>query len=259
LMMIRLKSPNDNVEAKQQLASLLAGYFPADDVEINRELCRLLVACDAQDVVPKTMALIESAGTQEEQIHYVMCLRSAKIGWTPELQRKFLEWFVKSAVFQGGRSFAGYLKNARNEFLSTLSDSEKVALKDLIEVEMTEQDPYAELKARPLVKKWTVEELLPVVEVADLSQRDLENGKRIFAMAQCYKCHQFNGSGGIVGPDLTGLSRRYTTQYLLETLIDPNKEISSQYQATLFELEDGRMVTGRVANLNNNRYMVQEV
>lgn len=77
-------------------------------------------------------------------------------------------------------------------------------------------------------------------------------------MAQCYKCHQFAGSGGIVGPDLTGLSRRYTNQYLLETLIDPNKEISSQYQATLFELEDGRMITGRVANLNNNKYMVQE-
>lgn len=258
LMMIRLKSPGDNAEAKQRLASLLTEHYPASDVEINRELCRLLVACDAAEVVPQTMALIDSAGTQEEQIHYVMCLRSAKNGWTPELQRQFLEWFVKSAVFQGGRSFAGYLKNARTEFLSTLSDSEKIALNDLIEIEMTEQDPYAELKARPVVKKWTVEELLPVVEATDLSQRDLENGKRIFAMAQCYKCHQFNGSGGIVGPDLTGLSRRYTTQYLLETLIDPNKEISSQYQATLFELEDGRMITGRVANLNNNRYMVQE-
>ena len=258
LLLMRLNGGDDNAAAKQRLAEKFTALYPADSVEINRELCRLLVACEADDVVAKTMDLIDSAGTQEEQIHYVMCLRAAKPGWTPALQRRFLEWFVKSAVFQGGRSFAGYLKNARDEFLATLSDSEKAALKDLIEMEMSEQDPYAELKSRPLVKNWQVDELLPVVDATDFSQRNLENGKRIFSMAQCYKCHQFAGSGGIVGPDLTGLSRRYTNQYLLETLIDPNKEISSQYQATLFELEDGRMITGRVANLNNNKYMVQE-
>ena len=85
----------------------------------------------------------------------------------------------------------------------------------------------------------------------------MERGERVFAEAQCFKCHRFNGAGGIIGPDLTGLSRRYNNQYLLEALIDPNKEISDQYQATVFMLDDGRMVTGRVANLNHNTYMVQ--
>ncbi len=87
--------------------------------------------------------------------------------------------------------------------------------------------------------------------------RDIDNGREVFTAAQCYKCHQFNGNGGIVGPDLTGLFRRYSPEYLLETLIDPDKEISSQYQATVFEMEDGRIVVGRVANLNGNDYLVQ--
>ena len=56
---------------------------------------------------------------------------------------------------------------------------------------------------------------------------------------------------------MTGLSRRYTDEYVLETLIEPHKQISDQYQATVFEMEDGRLVVGRVANLNNDNYMVQ--
>ena len=44
----------------------------------------------------------------------------------------------------------------------------------------------------------------------------------------------------------------------METLIDPDKEISDQYQATLFELDNGKMVSGRVANLSNDTYMIQE-
>ena len=251
---------NEDVKpATQELfRGLFEEHYPADSVAMNHELCRLLVASDSPSTISKTLDLIDNAVTQEEQIVYVMCLRKANNGWTNPLRERYLNWFVKSAVFQGGKSFAGYLKNARNEFVASLSGEEKTELAAVIEVEMVEQDPYAELKSREVVKQWKVADLLPAVEGADLSTRDLANGKRIFATAQCYKCHQFAGSGGIVGPDLTGLSRRFTNQYLLETLIDPNKEISSQYQATRFELENGRMITGRVANLSRENYMIQE-
>ena len=248
----------DLSEAHAAIAKKFSASYPNQSILLNRELCRLLVRVNEEQVIPKTLQLLADAGTQEEQIHYVMCLRVAKQGWTTEYQRQYLEWFVKSAVFQGGKSFAGYLTNAREQFVAGLPDEDKVVLADVIEAEMTEQDPYAELNARPIVKKWTVQELLPELKKVDLDSRDLQNGKKIFAQAQCYKCHQFAGSGGIVGPDLTILSRRYTKEYLLETLIDPDKEISDQYQATLFELDNGKMVSGRVANLSNDTYMIQE-
>ena len=44
---------------------------------------------------------------------------------------------------------------------------------------------------------------------------------------------------------------------LLTAIIDPNKEISDQYEATIFQMEDGQLITGRVANLNGDEYWVQ--
>ncbi len=118
-------------------------------------------------------------------------------------------------------------------------------------------DPYADLKSRPFVKKWTLDGLLPM-EDDELKGRDIENGKKIFAVATCYKCHRISGQGGIVGPDLTPAGHRFSTKDLLETIVDPNKEISDQYGATIFMLADGRTITGRVANLNGDQYMVQQ-
>ena len=68
---------------------------------------------------------------------------------------------------------------------------------------------------------------------------------------------EFNGGIYDDGPDLTVVGRRFNKRDLLETIVDPNKSISDQYQATEFELVDGRLVTGRVVNLNGNTYMVQ--
>ena len=80
----------------------------------------------------------------------------------------------------------------------------------------------------------------------------------MFALTQCNRCHIIAGEGGIVGPDLTSVGRRFSASDLLESILDPNKEISDQYQATVFQLDDGRIVSGRIANLSGNRYMIQE-
>ena len=64
--------------------------------------------------------------------------------------------------------------------------------------------------------------------------------------------------GGFVGPQLTNAGRRFSVTDLLETILDPNKEVSDQYQATVFQLEDGRVVTGRIANRVDERYKVME-
>ena len=138
-----------------------------------------------------------------------------------------------------------------------MSPEEQAGLADLLAKKPTPIDPYADLKARTFVKKWGVEDLLQG-EPVNFSQADVENGKQIFAAAQCFKCHRVQGQGGIVGPDLTNAGRRYNTRDLLETLIDPSKEVSDQYQATIFQMVDGRTVSGRVVNLNGRNYMVQE-
>ena len=138
-----------------------------------------------------------------------------------------------------------------------IRDGYKSDLAAILDKKVEKKDPYADLKARPHVKKWTLDDLLPIEE-SEFVNRDLANGKKMFALASCYKCHRISGQGGIVGPDLTPAGHRFSTKDLLETIVDPNKEISDQYEATIFQMEDGTTITGRVANLNGDQYWIQK-
>lgn len=243
--------------SRQQIAKLQS-HFPADSEQLNRELARLLAGINEAGVVSKTLELLNNAKTQEEKIHYAITLHSVTEGWTPELRSSYFKWFVEAANLQGGNSFGGYLNNIKQAAVEKLSDAEKESLASVLNQKPDNKDPYAELKKRPVVKEWKLDDLLPVKDT-ELANRDLENGRRMFSVAQCYKCHRLDRSGGIVGPDLTNAGRRWNARDLLETIIDPSKEVSDQYQATVFQLTNGDLITGRIANFQRgDRYMVQE-
>ena len=59
-----------------------------------------------------------------------------------------------------------------------------------------------------------------------------------------------------MGPDLTGIGGRFSPRDLLESIIEPSKEISDQYQSVLVTRKDGETVTGRIANLNEETLML---
>ena len=54
-----------------------------------------------------------------------------------------------------------------------------------------------------------------------------------------------SNEGGAIGPDLTSLAGRFSVRDLLESLLQPSKEISDQYRAIIAEMDDGQVVTGR--------------
>jgi putative heme-binding domain-containing protein len=73
---------------------------------------------------------------------------------------------------------------------------------------------------------------------------DLSLGRAIYART-CGQCHTLFGTGGKVGPDITG-SNRANVDYLLENILDPSAVIPKEYAATVLELKSGRFVTGIV-------------
>jgi putative membrane-bound dehydrogenase-like protein len=73
---------------------------------------------------------------------------------------------------------------------------------------------------------------------------DLALGRAVFAKT-CQQCHTLYGSGGKVGPDITG-SNRANLDYLLENILDPSAVIPNEYKATVLTLQNGRVVTGIV-------------
>lgn len=240
---------------REAVLNRLDGKFPAATPNLNRELSSLLIYLEAPRVTARCLQLMAKAGTQEEAIHYAFSLRSLRSGWTHEQRRAYFSWFNDTGKFRGGHSFSGFLANAKKEAIDTLDEQEKTALAAVLQSPTTATDPDQEVKARAVVREWTMGELAAGIDES-LRRRNFQHGREMFAAAACFKCHRFAGEGGIIGPDLTGVGKRFDNRYLLESLIEPSKTISDQYQATIFLTRDGRTIVGKVANLGGDNLMV---
>src|SRR4029077_4372348 len=108
---------------------------------------------------------------------------------------------------------------------------------------------------RRVVKNWTLDALGPMGE-RGLKGRDYDRGRTLFAAGKCFACHRFNDEGGGLGPDLSGVAGRFSNRDLLESIVLPNKAISDQYEAVTIANTTGRVVTGRIVNLSNDRLMI---
>ena len=77
-----------------------------------------------------------------------------------------------------------------------------------------------------------------------LARADLSHGRAVFDRV-CASCHKLYGSGGEVGPDLTGTGRD-NLDYLLENLIDPGASVSADFRMVVVAMNDGRVLNGLV-------------
>ena len=55
---------------------------------------------------------------------------------------------------------------------------------------------------------------------------------------------------------MTGVAGRFSTRDLLESIIVPSKTISDQYESVTVATADGRVITGRIVNLNGDNLMI---
>jgi putative heme-binding domain-containing protein len=256
LIFIRLDKPAE--ETRQALFEKFDALFPARRPEADALLAHLLIYLEAPSAAAKTVAALEAAPTQEQQIDLAVALRTLKSGWTPELRERYFRWFTHAESYRGGNTFASSLRRAKNDALALLSDSEKTALQAVLEAPSQRKSPRDLLAARPIVKQWTLDELVPVVEQGLKGGRSFERGRQLYSAVACSACHRFVNEGGSVGPDLTGVVGRYSVHDLLESIVDPSKVISDQYQAIIIHTADGRVISGRIGNLSGANVNVVE-
>jgi quinoprotein glucose dehydrogenase len=83
-----------------------------------------------------------------------------------------------------------------------------------------------------------------------LTGGDAERGRELFynhTGAQCVRCHKVKDAGGVAGPDLTDVAKRYpekTRDFLLESLVLPSAKIAPGFGTVTVSLDDGRVLTG---------------
>ena len=270
--------------------------YPSDNEYLNRELSQLLIYLEAPEVVSKTLALLDKARTQEEQIHYIFYLRNLQNGWTLEQRKHYFEWFrylqkegkdeisfhgggayhvwadqAKAAEshpaelvhwfreagrdYGDGASYTKYLKNIRKDAVAALSEQERLALGSLA-IEGSGWVAYQPTKDRHFVKEWKMSDLesaLPQVSHG----RNFESGKAAYNDAQCFMCHRLGNDGGSIGPELTAASSKYSRREILESILEPSKVISEQYQSYTVLQKDGDGATGRIVDETEDKIVVQ--
>ncbi len=245
---------NPSGSAMNELVAKLDPAFPADTFELNWLLCETLAYLQAPNTASKGMALIAGAESQEPQMQYARSLRMLKTGWTPELRRQQLEWFLKAANYRGGASFSKFIESIRNDSLATFTDAEKqlhAALIDKAPEQKTAFENLGEMFVGRTPTNWTLEELSKATDTG-LKNRDFENGRKMFSAAACFACHRFGNAGGMTGPDLTGSGGRYSPHDLLDQIINPSKEINEQFAPIVVTKTDGETISGVVVNLNGD-------
>ncbi len=88
-----------------------------------------------------------------------------------------------------------------------------------------------------------------------LTQANMSSGRVVFE-GLCAKCHRLYGEGSSIGPDLTG-SNRSNLDYLLQNIIDPSAIVSADYRMSVLQMDDGRVLSGIVAEQTDKTLTLQ--
>lgn len=151
-------------------------------------------------------------------------------------------------------------------FLASIIESRQVKKED-VPLQIIRQfkllaDPNTNLK---------LDQIWPEVQIASADQKKAEIqriksaleagvgqvGKGTIIYDQiCRSCHQLNGEGGAIGPDLSGYDRQNLVEMALN-IVDPNAYIREGYVNYQFKMKDGQTILGTIQNQTENQYLVQ--
>ena len=237
---------------RERCLDALDPLLPMDDFEFDRQLVELLVALEAPDLPVRVVDLLFSDPEPAHQLAHAMSIRNHEDDWDADTVEGMMSWTSNASELHGGHSLRGFVNVAREDLVQSIDPDLLVGYRRDTGVAAIPVDPELELGRIPeKVRTWSVAALAPRLDEVG-GARDLERGARVYRGTLCIQCHRFDGEGGSTGPDLTGVSGRYSREDLLRSLIEPSHSISDQYGQTAVNRTDGSRVVGRVVGLSED-------
>ena len=139
--------------------------------------------------------------------------------------------------------------------LMLLSAVNEAQLADDVQLEvLSAAHRHADVQVRDLYERFLPEEKRPqrlgqVINPDQILQLrgNAERGRQLFVSAagvQCRNCHRLGQVGKKLGPDLSRPEKKRSRRELLESILQPSKDIDPRYVAQLVETNDGRVAVG---------------
>ena len=243
-----------------EIRDAVEAIVPTGERDADHLGIELLVALKSPRALGKGFALARSATTQEERLHYLFTLRHVQVGWTLEQRREWIELTgLEMRRATGAHHLAVSFRYAVADFSSGLSPEERTAL----ETALANLNPAAAAApgiaapvARAFVREWTMDSAVPLLAGIGDAKRDVARGKSLF-QTSCAVCHRFGAEGGAIGPDLTGISRRFDRRTILESVIEPWRVVADPYRYASATLTGGEIIAGRVLAENEKGLQVE--
>jgi putative heme-binding domain-containing protein len=116
---------------------------------------------------------------------------------------------------------------------------------------------WGKVNESPAAAKATMDRFKKAFREKPLWAYDAKHGKEVFVRV-CSVCHQMNGSGGKLGPDLSG-SWSNGVDYFIENIVDPNAVIGPDFQLNLITLKDGTVLSGMISDETDTALEVRSI
>ena len=237
-----------------------------------------------------------AAPTQEEQVHYILHLRTLTNGWTLDQRKQYFNWLTTheqhnlptAPVDQGGinsgwpaldatrhpakvlqwfkdadrdysdgASFPKFLAGFRQDAMGSLNAQESAALTPLLNSQLATAPHPARRAPRRFVKEWKMADVEPLLDQAGHGRNFRTGPGSLHRIGAMHRLSS-NGRLGRRGGDRNWapFPAGYSRHDILESILLPSMVVSDQYQNTTFTRKDGEDITGRIAEEDDRKVVL---
>ncbi len=236
-------------DAKASAAQLATLRSAAADAAQRREILQGFARDGYAPAVPAVIALLDDAAFRKDALRAAAAFDDRKL--PDEILRRYAAWptadkaeaiLTLSSRREGAEKLLAALRQkkipkaevsafAARQLQRVLGPGFRDFWGPIAQLDEAKQADMAALKRRLTD---------PVLAAANLGK-----GRGVFERT-CAACHTLYGSGGKIGPDLTG-SNRANLDYILTEIINPSEVMQEGYHLTTITTRDGRTLAGNVA------------
>ena len=278
-------APRPETIAAEALRPLIVDAFTSSDA-VRQEAANAAVALGLKEVGPKLYDLLadtkQPPAFRAQMLRALAALKDTQLNKAMELaladgqplvrsegRRVLARSQPKEALAQMEKVLAGgdvVEQQGAFRILGEMkvSDAEPLLLKSLTALLDGKLAPEAQLDLLEAAGKFKAREIKDQLAKFEASRSktdhlanyresllggDADSGRKVFmykAEVSCLRCHKIKGEGGEVGPDLSGIGARQKRDYILESIVDPNKQIAKGFESVIITLTNGRTVVGIV-------------
>ncbi|HEY2826337.1 MAG TPA: HEAT repeat domain-containing protein, partial [Pirellulales bacterium] len=124
VMQLSLADVNLQPGDMPELAEKIAREYPTRNLQMNRELVRLVAYLQGKSAIPRMLEQLAIDIPSADKLQVALYARYLN-GWTTAQKLELLKFYETVRTLPGGHSFEGYIDNVSRDFFVNLTDDER--------------------------------------------------------------------------------------------------------------------------------------